>query len=359
MGVEQHADGRPIVSVVIVNWNTRVFLEQALRSLLVQTDQPRYEIVVVDNGSTDGSAEVVRTQWPDVKLICHAANVGFAAGNNAGFAHASGEYVLLLNSDTLVLRSTLPGLVSVLRRDPGVGCVGARHLNADGSLQRSTNEFPTLLNDALELTEISRLKIVQRVLLRRFPWWSDHIRACETGWVNGACMMVRRQVIEEIGGLDETFFAYAEEVDWCYRMCHAGWRVVFTPAAEVVHFSGQSLNSDPGLRLRLRYRGHAKFYRKHYSRTAHCLFCSIVTAAAAGRIVALVLLKVASLLGYEPTSAVWEFITQDPIRTRYRAMMFAWLQILCHLPVEPRLAAMGRHKIPFKRLLARMENNNR
>lgn len=322
-----------LVSVIVVNWNTRELLEQLLHSLDRQVDQPSYEVVVVDNGSSDGSADMVRTQWPQVKLVTLPRNVGFAAGNNAGFRHAAGEYLLLLNSDTIVMPTTLPGLVSVLRRHPEVGCVGARHFNIDGSLQRSTNAFPTLVNDFLELTELSRLRPVQCLLRLRFPWWGDHASTFNTGWVNGACMMVRRQVIEEVGGLDETFFAYVEEVDWCYRMHQRGWRVVFTPDAEIIHLSGRSLCRDPARRLHLRYWGHCAFYGKHYSKGAAISFRGIVTAVAAGRIVALALLRVARRLGYRPPERLWEAVAQEPHTGGDRAIMRAWWRILCHARV--------------------------
>jgi GT2 family glycosyltransferase len=328
-------DESPLISVIIVGWNARELLAQALSSLFEQTDQPSYEVIVVDNGSTDGSSDMIRNQWSQVKLISLTDNVGFAAGNNIGIEHATGEYILLLNSDTIVLPTTLRGLAAVLQGDNRIGCVGARHLNGDGSLQRSTNEFPTLLNDVLELTEFSRLTIVQRFLRRRFPWWGDHLHECDTGWVNGACMMVRKSVIDQIGGLDESFFIYAEEVEWCYRMRRMGWRVVFSPKAEVIHLSGHAFNSDPGRRLRLRFWGHAAFYRKHYSRLRHSVFRIIVTTTSAGRICGLILLKIMDKLGCPPSAHLWELVTQDSSRAPYGTMIRAWWKILIHAAAEP------------------------
>jgi GT2 family glycosyltransferase len=325
----------PLISVIIVAWNARELLAQALTSLVSQVDQPSYEVIVVDNGSTDGSSEMIRSDWSTIKLVSLKRNVGFAAGNNIGIGHATGEYILLLNSDTIVLPTTLRGLASVLQNDEKIGCVGARHLNGDGSLQRSTNEFPTLLNDFLELTELSRLKSVQRLLQRRFPWWGDHLHDCDTGWVNGACMMVRRQVINQIGGLDESFFIYAEEVEWCYRMRRMGWRIVFSPKAEVIHLSGHSFNNDPGRRLRLRYWGHAAFYRKHYSRVKHSLFQLIVSMISAIRICGLMLLNIRDRLGYPPSAHLWELVAQDCSRAPYRTMINAWWKILIHASAEP------------------------
>lgn len=236
--IEQQTNSNPVdVSVVIVNWNTRDLLLQTLESLHRETHRVTFETIVVDNGSTDGSAELVRQVWRQVHLISLPANRGFAVGNNTGFQIASGRYLLLLNSDTIVLPTTLQGMVRFLDSHPEAGCVGCRHLNPDGTLQGSMDTFPSLLKDFLCYTELRRLPILLPFLRKRYPWWTDHAQVREVDWVNGACMMVRREVITEVGGLDEGFFIYAEELDWCYRIRQAGWHVWFTPEAEVIHIA--------------------------------------------------------------------------------------------------------------------------
>ncbi|MBK7324432.1 MAG: glycosyltransferase family 2 protein [Candidatus Microthrix sp.] len=159
--------------------------------------------------------------------------------------------MLLLNSDTVVLPTTVEPLVRFLDEHPRAGTAGARHLNADGSLQRSMDDVPTLLPDALYYTELYRVPAIRRWLSQRCAWWSDHDVEREAGWVNGACMMVRRDVITEIGGLDERLFIYGEELDWCYRMKEVGWTVHFVPTAEVIHLGGQAMDSAADRRAQL------------------------------------------------------------------------------------------------------------
>ena len=324
----------PKVSVVIVSWNTRHVLDEALASLYSIEHGVEIEVIVVDNGSMDGSVEMVRERWPEVIVAALPENVGFGAANNVGLKHASGDYVLLLNSDTKCLWTTIRGLVAELQADPTVGCVGARHINRDGSLQRSTNAFPTLLNDTLELSGLTRFPLFQSALRPRFPWWSDHTTRMNTGWVNGACMMLRRSAIDVTGGFDEAFFLYVEEVDLCYRIRQAGWRVIFTPTAEVVHLEGRSLDSDPALRLRLRFWGHTHFYRKHYSKARHFLFCALVSVIAAGRLVALLTLAGLNWLGYTSPQSAWEFIVLDRTRAPYASYVRAWVDIMRHRSVD-------------------------
>jgi GT2 family glycosyltransferase len=275
---EVHAGEAPDVSVVIVTWNTRDLLLEALRSLYAETTAVTFEVIVVDNASEDGTSAVVNHLYPDVRLIELATNRGFTGGNNVGFEVARGRHVLLLNSDTIVLQSTVEPLVRFLDEHPRAGTAGARHLNADGSLQRSMDDVPTLLPDALYYTELYRVPAIRRWLSRRSAWWSDHNVEREAGWVNGACMMVRRDVITEIGGLDERLFIYGEELDWCYRMKQAGWTVHFIPSAEVIHLGGLAMDAAADRRTQLLMKGQVHFHREHSSpRTAaafNAVLCS-------------------------------------------------------------------------------------
>lgn len=317
-----------LVAVIIVNWNTRELLQQALATLYEKTPNVSLEVVVVDNGSSDGSVDLVRDQFPDVAIVPLPENLGFAKANNIGFAHSSAPYVLLLNSDTIVLPTTVSGCVAVLDRDPTIGCVGARHLNGDGSLQRSVDSFPSLLNDALSMTELHRLGPVERFLRRRFAWWGEHDRECEVGWVNGACMMVRRTVIDAVGALDEGTFIYGEEVDWCYRMQQAGWKVVFTPNAEVIHLGGQAMDQAADRRVHLRYAGQLRFYRRHYSGAQVAALRILFTTVSSVRLLAIGGMWISERLGRPPSSPLWEFVTQERVRVPHRVIARAWARIL-------------------------------
>lgn len=318
---------RPDVSVVIVSWNVRDLLQQTLETLYRESRHVSFETVVVDNGSTDGSVELVRESWKQVRLISLPENRGFAVGNNIGFNEARGRYILLLNSDTIVLPTTLPGMVSFLDQHPETGCVGARHLNPDGTLQRSIDNFPSLLNDFLSYSELHRLSVLQPFLRRRFPWWSEHDQVRDVDWVNGACMMVRSEVIAQLGGLDEGYFIYAEEIDWCYRMIQAGWRVSFTPEAEIIHLGGQAMNRVADKRIVLKYKGQYRFYRKHYPIWKYVVLRAIVTAVAIPRIVILLFLHLFS--GWSRNTLLrWQGLTQEPVATEPRIMLRAWWKIL-------------------------------
>ncbi len=318
----------PDVSVVIVNWNTRELLQQTLESLYRETQQVTFETIVVDNGSTDGSFQLLQHAWKQVCSIALAENKGFAVANNIGIRIASGRYVLLLNSDTIVLPTTLCGMVSFLDAYPDTGCVGCRHLNLDGSLQRSMDSFPNLLNDLLSYSELYRLPLLLPFLQRRFPWWSDHNHVRDVDWVNGACMMVRRQVIAKVGGLDECYFIYAEEIDWCYRMRKAGWSVYFVPEAEIIHIGGQAMNRAADIRVVLKYKGQCRFYRKHYPVWKYIVLRTIVMNAAALRLVIICIFCSLSLFREDTNNVRWELLTQESVVTEPVTMLRAWWRIL-------------------------------
>jgi GT2 family glycosyltransferase len=315
------------VSIIIINWNTSELLDQALTTLQPAISGLAVEVIVVDNGSVDGSVDMVRSNWPDVILIALPRNVGFAAGNNAGILRAGGRKIMLLNSDVIVLESTVRGLVACLDRRPEVACAGARHLNADRTLQRSMDRFPTLISDLLSYSEAHRLPPARAHLRRHYPWWGDHDTECEVGWVNGACLMVRREVLETVGLLDERFFIYAEELDWCYRMWKAGWRVVFTPDAEVVHLGGQSTEAASARRIVLLYLGQLKFYDKHYSRARTTGLRAGIASLAVARLGILAILFAASRAGADPSDRTWQLVTGERVRNGWLPMFSAWWKI--------------------------------
>lgn len=319
----------PDVSVVIVNWNTRDLLQQTLESLHRETRNVTFETIVVDNDSTDGSVELVQEAWEQVRLIALPENKGFAVGNNVGFREARGRYVLLLNSDTILLPTTLHGMVRFLDEHPDTGCIGCRHLNPDGTLQGSMNSFPSLLKDFLCYSDLRRLRFLLPFLQQRFPWWSNHDQVREVGWVNGSCMMVRREVIAQVGGLDEGYFFGAEEIDWCYRMHRTGWRVYFTPEAEIIHIGGQSSNRIIDKRIVLLYKGQFRFYRKHYPLWKYVVLRIIVSIIAVIRIVILFFLHLLlSLFGKDMKNVGGEILTQEPAATEPATMLRAWWKVL-------------------------------
>jgi hypothetical protein len=242
------------LSILIVNWNARDLLLDCLRSVYRTLRGVTFEVLVVDNGSRDGSVAAVRRAYPPVRLIENEQNVGFARANNQAMRASRGRYVLLLNSDTVVRPGALSGLVRFADRHPEVGIAGSRLVNPNGSLQPSWARFPSFWSEALDRN------VRHRVPMAREPW------AYEVDWVGGACLLARREAIEQVGLLDEGFFMYSEEADWCYRMVQHGWKVAYLETAEVIHLGGGSsrMRSD-AMAVEL-YRSKLRFFRKHYGR---------------------------------------------------------------------------------------------
>ena len=250
------------VSVIIVSYNTREYLRDCLASLRDDPDAPTHEVIVVDNGSGDGSAAMVWAEFPDALVIEAGENLGFAKANNLALRRVRGRTALLLNSDTLVKPGALRGMLAALDARPEAAAVGPRLINPDGSLQRSCYRFPAparAFRDQLFLTS----------LLSGHPRWGDyrrwaHDRERAVDFVIGAALLVRADVLPAVGLLDEDFFMYAEETDWCRRMHDAGYQVWFTPKAEVVHYGGGSGKAMADRVFAEFSAGQRRFYRKHH-----------------------------------------------------------------------------------------------
>jgi GT2 family glycosyltransferase len=229
------------LSVVIVNWNTAQLtlrcLEALQRALPSELDA---EVLVVDNASTDGSAERIAAAFPEVRLIRRAENGGFARANNEAFARARGAYCFLLNSDTEALPGSTAALLAYLKSHPRCGLVAPRLINGDGSLQYSCWRFPRWDTAALESLYLYRCFSAGRAGERLLGGYWDHGRARPVDWVMGAAMLVRREVLEATGGFDEGYFMFGEDMEWCWRIRRKGWSIDYEPAAGVVHLGGQS-----------------------------------------------------------------------------------------------------------------------
>ncbi len=253
------------VSIIIVNWNTRQITCECLKSVYEQTKELSFEVIVVENGSSDSSVEMVKNEYPRVILIENQENRGFAAANNQGMAIAKGKYVLLLNSDTLILDDAIRKAVSFADDHPKAAVVGCRILNADMTMQQSCFMFPSLLNMVLSSSYLYKLFPRSKFFGReRMSWW-DRRDEREVDVVTGCFMLIRREAIEAIGMMDEQFFMYAEETDWCYRFKQAGWRILFTPEVEIVHLGGQSSQQVRNEMLIQVAVSILQFMRKHYN----------------------------------------------------------------------------------------------
>jgi N-acetylglucosaminyl-diphospho-decaprenol L-rhamnosyltransferase len=241
------------VAVVVVTYDALPWVEQCLESVRgVPT-------VVVDNGSGDGTVDFVRERFPDVRVV-EAENRGLAAGWNLGLAATESRYALLLNADAWLVGDALARLVAFADSRPRAAVVGPRLSNPDGTLQRSVRGFPTLWRLATEYFFLRKLAPRSSALNAFYAGGFDHDEVREVEFVMGACMLVRREAVEEVGLADEDFFLFSEETDWCYRFRRAGWEVVFFPGAESVHVRGAS---HAGRLFRENLRGHLLFLRKH------------------------------------------------------------------------------------------------
>ncbi|MDX1650735.1 MAG: glycosyltransferase family 2 protein, partial [Myxococcota bacterium] len=253
------------LSVVIVTWNARDVLLDCLdsieREVLSRRDEGRMdvEVLVVDNGSSDDTVEVVRERHPWAEMIALPENLGFAGGNNVGLRRAKGRHAVLLNSDTVVFRDALEACVRYLDAHPDVGVVGPQLLNPDGSKQNCIHNHPSLV------TELVPKGVLETLFPRRFPSKRyAHAEPIDVEAVLGACLFVRREVLESVGPMPEDYFFFLEETDWCFRIRRAGWRIVHLPDVHIVHVYGASTKKKIPSETRIEFhRSLYHFFRKN------------------------------------------------------------------------------------------------
>jgi GT2 family glycosyltransferase len=263
------------LSVVIVSFNTAALLYNCLRSLLEACEKLATEVIVVDNASEDGSAEMVRNSFSQVRLIANQQNVGFGVANNQAIAAACGKYVLLLNSDTIVWPGAIEQLLCEIERDPGLALVGPRLMGSDGRWQRSAFRFPTPGVLLLEQLNIARF-------VSEYPEGRQHTGASlSVDWLIGACVLGRRDLLASLGPFDPRFFMYGEDIDLCYRLRKAGWDIRIVLSATITHLGAMSARHNP-VRMALQAtESMYLFYRKHYGRRALALATLIFRSVAA------------------------------------------------------------------------------
>ena len=255
-----------MVSVIIVSWNAREYLMQCLASLSAETCRYPMEIIVVDNASSDDSADCAANSFPNVRLIRNTENVGFAKANNIGVSVSTGRYLCFINSDVKVLPNCVSGLVDYCEDHPKAGMVGPRIIGGDGNLHRSCRGFPTVWNmfcRALALDKIfSGGKIFTGYSLAHWP--QDSLRPVDI--LTGCFWLIRREALIEVGLLDEGFFMYGEDMDWCKRFWAARWQVVFVPTSEAIHYGGASSANSPVRFYIERQRADLQYWKKHHSK---------------------------------------------------------------------------------------------
>jgi len=250
----------------VVSWNSAADLPNCLKALLECAAEGIEEVILVDNASADESVEVAQAAFPGLQVLAAGANLGLGTAANLGATQARGEMLLFVNPDVVVVPGAIAALKEFFGGHPEAGCCGPRLLNPDGSLQPSCRSFPTLLTGFFRYTILGRLfprnRFTRDYLLSDF----DHREPREVDWVSGACLAVRREAWERVGGFDEGFFMFCEDTDLCYRMRETGWKVYYVPQAEAYHKRGASTNQAVARMTVAWHKSMLRFYGKHYRR---------------------------------------------------------------------------------------------
>ena len=263
------------ITIIIVNWNTRDLLGDCLRSIYETVRDVAFEVIVVDNASGDGSIAMIREEFPGVRIIENTENRGFSAANNQAFAIMRGLYALLLNSDTILTEGAVHELFSFMEGNAEAAMAGGQLLNRDGSRQNSIANYPTLLS------LLMNLPLLEILFPGRYPSKRyEHKGPLAVESVIGACMIVRREAMDEVGVLDEGYFFFFEETDWAHRMSSAGWKIYHVPSARIYHLQGMSIGRDVRSRIlfyRSRYRFFGKWKGSPYNRAVRSVIIARLT----------------------------------------------------------------------------------
>jgi GT2 family glycosyltransferase len=288
-------ESNPRLTIVIVSYNTKDLLLQCLSSIFEQTVETDFEVIVVDNNSMDNSPEEVKARFPLVKLIANEDNVGFAKANNQALRLMKGEYALLLNPDTVVLDNALDEMVRHMESQRDTGVLGCRILSSHGSLQRAAYPPPSLWISLISMLNLERLapgradRYYSRHLERFFPphltnrYYDEKYRTLQkpfrVGWVSGACLLIRKSTMKDIGLLDENLFLFGEDTDWCCRARQRKWRVMILPQARIIHYGGMSISGSLSVGIGSGQYSRLYFAKKHFGSMAVFILKCVSLAA--------------------------------------------------------------------------------
>ena len=256
------------LSIILVCWNNKTYLDPCLKSLYETGMNNSFDVVVVDNGSTDGSQQMLAEKYPEVRIIQNNENLGLGKASNQGIEATSGRYVLLLNNDTIVNGPSFDAMVDFLDQNPKTGAVGGKIFNSDGSVQTCYNDFSTFQEEFLIATGLGKL------IRPGYPGVVNANEIKSVDWISSACLMVRRSTLDEVGLLDDGYFIYGDEADLQYRIKKAGWDIYYLPHATIIHFGGRSM--DRWKRRKMVYRGKMLFYKKNYGSIHELLLRSML-----------------------------------------------------------------------------------
>ena len=269
------------VTISIVNWNTKDELRECLQSLLSQNNSLCFEIIVVDNASSDGSSEMVQSEFgDDVTLISNTKNLGFGAAHNQSIRRANGRYIFILNPDSRLQEyDVLEKMAEYMDANADIGMLGPKILNPDGTLQYSARRFPTMFAAAFRHTIFGKLFPKNRYVREYLMTDWAHDQVTDVDWLSGSALLVRRETIEQIGLLDERFFMYCEDVDWCKRAHLGGWRVVYFPMTTVYHRIGAASDQNAIAMIKQHHKSMLRYFLKYESRSPRIVLAPLVIVA--------------------------------------------------------------------------------
>jgi GT2 family glycosyltransferase len=268
----------PDVSVIIVNWNLKELLRRCIDSVHRHAGDLSVEIIVVDNGSSDGSPEMLAAEFPGVTMIGNPENAGFAKASNQGMAAVGGRYLFLLNNDATLFDGALPLMVGYMDSHPDTGICGPRVVNGDGTLQvYSRGFYPSIPRILGQFFLPGRLRHPGGKALGLYEF-EDKMEVREFDWLSGCAMLARRRAVEAVGYMDAAVFMYCEDIDWCYRMKRAGWKVIYLPQAQVEHLGGQSMKMQQGAAVGSHAAGLVAFYSRYHGAAASTVFRAVLWA---------------------------------------------------------------------------------
>ena len=255
--------GKSLVSFLIVNYKVGELVHQSIQSIQQHVKSP-YEIIVFDNASDDGSAESLKGIYKNTTVVCSSENLGFGAGNNRAYECAKGQYIFLLNPDTIITDGSVDRMINYLQSNPEVGMVSPKLLYEDGTLQRSIRKFysfwGSLFDNRFMNPVIARFPAITRFV----PGMVDHSLEQEIEWAKGAALLIKREVIDEVGLFDEDFWIYGEEMDLCYRIGEAGWKKMYLPTSSIIHLEGKSTVQASSRMFLMNYKAMYLFLKKHF-----------------------------------------------------------------------------------------------
>jgi len=314
------------LSIIIVCWNVRAELLNCLRSILANPPGCVYEIIVIDNAGSDGTADAVRRQFPAVKLIANDENRGFAAANNQGLESARGRYIFFLNPDTIIKNNSIDILLDYMQRNPEVAVCSPRLVFEDGRIQMTVRRYPSYTGALHRHTFFKVLGIFKPAYNKWLMKDFSYNEVAEVEQVIGAALMVRKEVLDNVGPMDDkNFFMYYEEVDLCYRIKQAGWRVMFVPDAEIIHLAGRSSGQVPVEKTIMAMTSLLKFFKKHRSRFSSTLFSWLFKSAfVLNEIIKLIIYAVIYTFGAVCFSSAIKRYAADKLRYSAGLLKISW-----------------------------------